>query len=146
MPDDYPNGMYPLNFQFSTRYLNAFATNYADGNFTTEAAFSVNVSSTDPAKPENLGLVSSTSTNTWNYDAAAWNYWYTYSLPARSVVDKNDGEEENKIHTVYLQDVTSSFSSITNLTELGVFYRIQYFSYKEGSTTKNVNYVTCARK
>lgn len=146
VPDDYPNGMYPLNFQFSTRYLNAFATNYADGNFTTEAAFSVNVSSTDPAKPENLGLESSTSTNTWNYDAAAWNYWYTYSLPARRVVDNNDGEEENKIHTVYLQDVTSSFSSITNLTELGVFYRIQYFSYKEGSTTKNVNSVTCARK
>lgn len=143
VPDEYPSGLYPLNFQFATRYLNAFATNYDGTNFITDAAFSVDVASTDPGKPENVGLESSTSTAAWNYDAAAWNYWYTYSLPAKRETQEG-GEDENK-HTVYLQDVTSSFSSISGLTTMGVFYRIKHFSKMDNGELKNVLSATCGR-
>lgn len=136
IPTEYPLGLYPVNFQFATRYLNAFATHYENGVFSTTGAFSVNVSSTDPNKPENKGLVSSTEATDWNYNASQWNYWYTYSLRT---------DEADETITIYLEDVTGSFSSVSSndINTMGVFYRIKHFSKMDNGELKNVLSATC---
>ena len=138
IPTEYPLGLYPVNFQFATRYLNAFATHYENGVFSTTGAFSVNVSSTDPNRPENKGLVSSTTATDWNYNASQWNYWYTYSLRT---------DEADETITIYLEDVTANFSSVSSkdITTMGVFYRIKHFSKMDNGELKNVLSVTCGR-
>ena len=138
IPTEYPLGLYPVNFQFATRYLNAFATHYENGVFSTTGAFSVNVSSTDPNRPENKGLTSSTTATDWNYNASQWNYWYTYSLRT---------DEADETITIYLEDVTANFSSVSsnNITTMGVFYRIKHFSKMDNGELKNVLSATCNR-
>lgn len=138
IPTEYPLGLYPVNFQFATRYLNAFATHYENGVFSTTGAFSVNVSSTDPNRPENKGLTSSTTATDWNYNASQWNYWYTYSLRT---------DEADETITIYLEDVTGSFSSVSsnNITTMGVFYRIKHFSKMDNGELMNVLSATCGR-
>lgn len=111
LPADYPSGLYPIDIKFATSTLNAYqGTTGGNRNDT----FGVSVESTS-------ALNSSATATAWNYNAANWGYWYTYSIAS-----KPEGNNGTKIEILF--DDVRAFRGTTNrASTVGLFLKILYF-------------------
>jgi len=108
LPSDYPSGLYPVNVYFATSTLNAYSDNSADAS---SGSFGVIVKKTS-------SLTNSTTATDWNYNASSWGYWYHYAITERS---------SNDAYTFYLEDVRSKRAEGNRASDVGLFFRIDYF-------------------
>ena len=109
MPANYPSGLYPIEIEFATSTLNAYSDTQAG---TAHGSFGVSVEST-------ADLNSSNNNRQWNYNAANWGYWYTYSILTKP-------EEDGNIHLDIFFDDVRQFRA-TQANNVGLFLKIKYF-------------------
>lgn len=123
-PNDYPEGLYPIEIKFATKTLNA----YSDASAATaHGTFGVSVEDTS-------GLTNGTA-GTWNADAKSWGYWYTYTIQTKEDFEALQSGGSNEIN-LYFEDVRSSRG--TQPSDIGMYLQIKYFD-KEG-TYKTFSY------
>jgi hypothetical protein len=126
-PDDYPEGLYPIEISFATKTLNAFSDLSATQNHGT---FGVKIENTDDLTQQ--------GTNTWRSDAKSWDYWYTYSILTKNDFDalnEQYGQNKNEIN-LYFEDVRGKRG--TQPVDVGLYMTIKYFggikSFSFGTT------------
>ena len=106
LPSNYATDLLPLEVKFATSTLDAFSDDTATARHGT---FGVSVESTGT-------LTNSTTTTDWNYDAAKWGYWYTYSI---------NEIPEDRVINIYFKDIRTKKDP--RPTQVGLFLKIPNF-------------------
>ncbi len=78
------------------------------------------------------GMTYSNNANAWNYRDVnrPWNYWYTYTLnskPTALINGDTEYDTQDRIYTIYFDDVRPLRATANQATGIGLFLKIKYF-------------------
>lgn len=135
LPGEYPANLFPVTFYIASTTLSPYAL-YDNGTEVAGATFGVATLSTENGSLMNGevlgGMTYSNNANAWNYRDVnrPWNYWYTYTLNSKPTAVINGDTEydtQDRIYTIYFDDVRPLRATANQATDIGLFLKIKYF-------------------
>ena len=143
IPGDYPIGLYPIKVRMASTTLNPFKVERRSSGSNsleeTEVSIAVAVEGTENGTKldgETLAGMDFINTTTgglrWNYrdEADPWNFWFVNTIVSKPTVTEGSESMEDtrdKIYTVYFDDIRPLRAAANRPTNVGLFFKIQYF-------------------
>ena len=135
LPGEYPANLFPVNIYLASTTLSPYAL-YDNGTLVDDAIFGVQPLSTENGSIMNgevlAGMNYTNNVRDWNYRETGkpWNFWYYHSLLSKPTAEINGNttyDTQDRIYTIYFDDVRSLRAEANQANNLGVFLKIKYF-------------------
>ena len=135
LPGEYPANLFPVNIYLASTTLSPYAL-YDNGTLVDDAIFGVHPLSTENGSIMDgevlAGMNYTNNVRDWNYRETGkpWNFWYYHSLLSKPTAEINGNttyDTQDRIYTIYFDDVRSLRAEANQANNLGVFLKIKYF-------------------
>ena len=134
IPGDYPIGLYPIKIRMASTTLNPYKVTMGGVDDTDIAVTSEGTENGTVLDDESLlGMDFTTTAGKWNSRpdvSKPWNYWYIYTIinkPMKEVDGATVEDTDDKVYTVYFDDVRALRASDNRADGVGLFVKIKYF-------------------
>lgn len=133
IPGNYPAGLYPVRIRMATITLNPFKYMLGDEE---DTSINVEIAGTENGNTVDgevlSGMTYVTTAKKWNtrQNGSPWNYWYFFDIISKptKVVDGQTVEDlEDKLYTVYFDDVRGLRAAANQSEDIGLFVKAKYF-------------------